>query len=875
MRYRERGDVSALTAVFNETAPGLLALARHLVGRPEDAEDALQATFLTAIERADKYDPSLPLNPWLTGILVRKARRTSERGAQRIEPDRVDERVAPDPAVQASSAEFTDELKRALARLPERYRSVLQPFLHDGDRPQDIARQQGVPQGTARVRIHRGLKLLRESLPPSYAVGASAAVVSSSTLASIHARVVSAAKSAGSASAPAAATTGSVAVFSAVGPRSLIAAAAVIVAGAGAWQLARPASPNAQEPALDELAARGDAVLASPEEASEEDSQAPLESLASPATSDTERVAAQASSSERGEQGPAWTLFAEVAGLDGTAWDDMVLTVATTETPPRSLTVPIPGDGPLALPLADVLGATTESAPELVLEILHDVYAPLRYETSQADSPRTGELNVTLALERRFSVLTGRAVSASGAAATVAFFGTPEEDTSIGMYRTTAACASDGSFRLLTEHATGWFVAVAGECAPFGDRMQFVGFQDIDLGVVEIVRGASIAGIAHGPGGTPPGAGRFVADGVAAKDAPKGSVGDHDLAFLSQTVVSSGASVSIEPSGDFRVGALTPGTYDVLFVANVQASGYYDATEHGMRVEAPVAGLELESPIRVYTIEVVAEGRPLSDASVKYTLDGGSSVQGPTTPDGRYEFFMAHTDERHPVEVEKPGFAKRELNLGPADFDRDGTLQVELERTAPPAELTLLFEPSRGPLGRLGIRMSLADSTWYIYRPAAPSDGTLALGEVPAGRYQLEIWPEIDDTLEPARQGFWRKTEVELVCAPSSSERVTVALPPSGRTALHVDELDEAGAGSWVLNGPDGPGPLWLLSWDPLERKLRTLYTPASIEQPGEYWLSRALAPGEYQLDVYLDGDVRSHPFLIVDGETTDVFLNE
>src|SRR5262245_40460092 len=68
-RYRRRGDVAALAKVFDRTAPEVLRVANVLAAQPAEAEDLLQATFLTAIERADAYDATRPLVPWLVGIL--------------------------------------------------------------------------------------------------------------------------------------------------------------------------------------------------------------------------------------------------------------------------------------------------------------------------------------------------------------------------------------------------------------------------------------------------------------------------------------------------------------------------------------------------------------------------------------------------------------------------------------------------------------------------------------------------------------------------------------------------------------------------------------------------------------------------------------
>src|SRR5262245_11843357 len=60
-----------LADVFDRTAPELFRVAAHLCrGDRSSAEDALQATFLLAIERADDWDAHRPLLPWLLGVLV-------------------------------------------------------------------------------------------------------------------------------------------------------------------------------------------------------------------------------------------------------------------------------------------------------------------------------------------------------------------------------------------------------------------------------------------------------------------------------------------------------------------------------------------------------------------------------------------------------------------------------------------------------------------------------------------------------------------------------------------------------------------------------------------------------------------------------------
>jgi len=68
-RYRKHGDVEALGRVFDRLAPRLLPVALHLCGNPADAEDVVQQTFLLAMDRADSFDATRRLEPWIAGLL--------------------------------------------------------------------------------------------------------------------------------------------------------------------------------------------------------------------------------------------------------------------------------------------------------------------------------------------------------------------------------------------------------------------------------------------------------------------------------------------------------------------------------------------------------------------------------------------------------------------------------------------------------------------------------------------------------------------------------------------------------------------------------------------------------------------------------------
>ena len=205
-RFRRKGDASALGRVFDTTAPELVEVAVHLSRDPGEAEDLVQATFLTAIEKAEDYDADRRLVPWLVGILVRHAHALRRSRARKLDEDRLPPGGTIDPSEEAQASELRDSIEEALAGLPENYRSVLEPYLLRGERAVDIARASGRSPGTVRVQIRRGLVEFRRALPAGLALSAGV-LVGGRSMAEVRATVLESAARAARAIGPAKATT--------------------------------------------------------------------------------------------------------------------------------------------------------------------------------------------------------------------------------------------------------------------------------------------------------------------------------------------------------------------------------------------------------------------------------------------------------------------------------------------------------------------------------------------------------------------------------------------------------------------------------------------------------------------------------------------
>ncbi len=168
-QFAANGDPRALGEVYDLLAPELLRIALHTARDAAEAEDVLQATFVAVIERADRFDRTQPVMPWLVGILANEARKARARAARTPEPDRLEHERPRDPELEAERAELLAQLDSALERVPVAFRPVLTLRLRHGLSVPEIAAALERPSGTVRSQLARGTEQLRRSLPAGLA----------------------------------------------------------------------------------------------------------------------------------------------------------------------------------------------------------------------------------------------------------------------------------------------------------------------------------------------------------------------------------------------------------------------------------------------------------------------------------------------------------------------------------------------------------------------------------------------------------------------------------------------------------------------------------------------------------------------------------
>ncbi|HEV8306954.1 MAG TPA: sigma-70 family RNA polymerase sigma factor [Methylomirabilota bacterium] len=142
--------------------------ALYLTRRPADAEDLVQETYLRAFRFAHRFEPGTHLRAWLFQILRNTFLTFYRRDSRELAVLDKESADGPDEAWEAelpvASVGTAIDLERALADLPEEFRSVLLFADLEGFTLIEIAQIMDTPVGTVKSRLFRARRLLRRRL---------------------------------------------------------------------------------------------------------------------------------------------------------------------------------------------------------------------------------------------------------------------------------------------------------------------------------------------------------------------------------------------------------------------------------------------------------------------------------------------------------------------------------------------------------------------------------------------------------------------------------------------------------------------------------------------------------------------------------------
>ncbi len=160
------GDRTVLKDIFDEFGPTVMGLCRRLVG--PDAEDLSQQVFLDAWRSRERFDSSKgSLGAWLAGITRFKAIDHWRAAGRRPSIPSADAGLY--EAVEHDVDRVVDHLvvTKALTKLPAGRREVVELGFYNDLTHTEIAEKLGMPLGTVKSHMRRGLESLQRELEAS------------------------------------------------------------------------------------------------------------------------------------------------------------------------------------------------------------------------------------------------------------------------------------------------------------------------------------------------------------------------------------------------------------------------------------------------------------------------------------------------------------------------------------------------------------------------------------------------------------------------------------------------------------------------------------------------------------------------------------
>ena len=157
------GDKKAQFEIYRLYYKSMYNSSLRIVGIPEEAEDIMQESFLTAFRKLKTYSGDVSFGAWLKKIVINRSLDALRKRKVLFEELHAELPVVnePEPEVESITVE---EVKSAINSLSDGYRTILSLILLEGYDHEEVSEILGIKNVTSRTQFSRARQRLREIL---------------------------------------------------------------------------------------------------------------------------------------------------------------------------------------------------------------------------------------------------------------------------------------------------------------------------------------------------------------------------------------------------------------------------------------------------------------------------------------------------------------------------------------------------------------------------------------------------------------------------------------------------------------------------------------------------------------------------------------
>jgi RNA polymerase sigma-70 factor (ECF subfamily) len=164
-----QGEVNAFGILVKRYQKPIFNLMYRIVGSADQAADLAQETFIKAYENLEKFAPGKRFFPWLYAVGLNHAKDFIRKNKARQKTELNTERMIDSQQFYQQQEHLCETLdfqrvEKALSTMPLTYREAVILRYHEELSTRDISTALQISPSAAKMRISRGLEMLRQIL---------------------------------------------------------------------------------------------------------------------------------------------------------------------------------------------------------------------------------------------------------------------------------------------------------------------------------------------------------------------------------------------------------------------------------------------------------------------------------------------------------------------------------------------------------------------------------------------------------------------------------------------------------------------------------------------------------------------------------------
>ena len=175
VRKAQGGDQEAMSQLYQQTCQRVYALALRLTSDPDRAMDAVQESYLSALQNLDKLQKPEAFLHWMFQITANCCRKFHNREKRYVSPEQDEEENSyfdsipdPDEKILPEAAADSGETRRLVLelvdQLPPEQRECVVLYYFSEFSVEEIARLQGCTENTVKSRLNYARKKLKDGV---------------------------------------------------------------------------------------------------------------------------------------------------------------------------------------------------------------------------------------------------------------------------------------------------------------------------------------------------------------------------------------------------------------------------------------------------------------------------------------------------------------------------------------------------------------------------------------------------------------------------------------------------------------------------------------------------------------------------------------